>query len=223
MASGFFGRCHLKIHVLSHMEQEGVVSVAADFLQVKPMSLQQVDTGYRDVEQSRELDALHAELSRSDPDVAQCTECHQSMRRDRLRSHFQDGKVGGGAATLHCDHFNCGMALPTRCAALAHERAHSRSAPHVCPECGVAWETWRSFAAHAQDACHHDARVLALSCRVCLAGNAVGASAVIDDDDILSHMYATHVRLYYKCTGCPKAFDNKAAIYAHRLLVTDDV
>ena len=108
------------------------------------------------------------------------------------------------------------MALPTPCAARAHERVHSRAAPHTCPECGAVWETWRAFAAHVQDACHHDARVLALSCSVCLAGNAVGASAVIDDDDILSHMYSTHVKLYYKCTSCPKAYDNKAAIYAHR-------
>ncbi len=108
------------------------------------------------------------------------------------------------------------MALATRCSAAAHKRAHDKASPHTCPECGGVWETWRAFSAHAQDGCHHDARVLALACRVCQAAGCVGASAVIDEADILSHMYASHVKLYYKCSSCPKAFDNKAAIYAHR-------
>ncbi len=200
------------MHVLSHMERDGVSSVGADFIKVNPIDPSLIDTGYRDPDHSANLDALYQDLRRIDPNLIQCSECRLTMLPGELKTHFQT-KIG---EPVHCDEPNCGMALPNKCSASAHERAHSRQAPLVCPECGVTWETWRSYAAHAQDSCHHDARVLALACKVCLASNAVGASSVIDAAEILSHMYFNHVKLYFKCSSCKKAYDNKESIYSHR-------
>lgn len=73
------------------------------------------------------------------------------------------------------------------------------------------------FHNHVQTSCLHEARVLSLTCRLCLRqAPSDEPSAAVLHQDFLGHMFRLHTKLLYKCTGCAKAFDSKTAIYAHR-------
>ena len=68
----------------------------------------------------------------------------------------------------------------------------------------------------------HEARVLSLTCRLCLRKGRQDPSdppnenaAAVLAQDFLGHMFRLHTKLLYKCTGCARAFDSKTAIYAH--------
>ena len=72
---------------------------------------------------------------------------------------------------------------------------------------------------HVQTSCMHEARVLSLTCRLCLRKGGQDPSnenaAAVLAQDFLGHMFRLHTKLLYKCTGCARAFDSKTAIYAH--------
>ena len=73
------------------------------------------------------------------------------------------------------------------------------------------------FQSHVQTSCLHEARVLSITCRLCLRQDPSNEpAAAILQRDFLAHMFQSHTKLLYKCTGCAKAFDSKTAIYTHR-------
>jgi len=103
---------------------------------------------------------------------------------------------------------------------------------------------------HVQTSCHHEARALAISCRLCQLksdrqnenarkkdrqsdkdGEATADQSIEQNDQekdrstthhyvnakaILGHIYDSHIRIFFKCSFCPKAFVDKSAIYDHK-------
>ena len=39
---------------------------------------------------------------------------------------------------------------------------------------------------------------------------------LVDYRSVVAHIFEAHVRLFYRCTSCPRAFAKKEAIYEHR-------
>ena len=100
------------------------------------------------------------------------------------------------------------------------------------------------FRNHVLTSCHHEARALAVSCRLCQLksdrqdekdrqsekdGESASQSAKQKNQDkdqnthhfvnakaILGHIYDSHIRIFFKCSFCPKAFVDKSAIYDHK-------
>ena len=177
-------------------------------------------------------------MVKSDPSLTQCHECRLSVEANALSSHYLESSDNASAAA-ECQH--CNMMLPNPCSLAAHGRIHEKSKPFICPECSKAFQTWSGetqsgklysgknqnsfvhtnlfpvFHNHVQTSCLHEARVLSLTCRLCLRHDPSDEpAAAVLHHDFLGHMFRSHTKLLYKCTGCAKAFDSKTAIYAHR-------
>jgi hypothetical protein len=45
--------------------------------------------------------------------------------------------------------------------------------------------------------------------------------ALVDYRSVIAHLYRAHVKLFYRCTACPRAFAKKEAIYEHRTQAHD--
>ncbi len=130
----FYNRCHLRTHVLSHLEIDGTNSMTmadTDSLTISPLDHSEFDVGFIDESYAEELDTLHREHFRSEQSSnIQCTECRLTITRDHLSSHFHDSNKSS-SNILECS--ECKMNLPNRCSLSAHERIHRKQAPYVCP------------------------------------------------------------------------------------------
>jgi hypothetical protein len=202
----FLNSCHLKMHVLSHMETDGIASVSAEHCIVSPLSKDQLDTCFVDGDFKRELNLVHESVS-AFKEVDQCPECKLTIEKEGLGPHFQ--RVD---APHECS--QCPMVLSNTCSLSTHSRIHERKPAFVCPECGANFDTFPVFQRHVENSCHHEAKVLVFTCKICVKSE--GKNASVAAADLLSHFYDYHVKLFYKCTSCPKAFATKSAIYSHR-------
>jgi hypothetical protein len=205
MNLAFHNRCHFRTHVLSHLEVDGTNSITipdSGMLSIAPLEESELSLGFIDDTYSAELETLHADIQIQNKDSSQCPECRISILDD-MTEHLNGSEVG---SSVECD--ECQMWLPTKCSLSAHERIHRRIPSHLCPECGAVFETWHMFKHHVQKTCHHEARVLSIECVLC--------GQYVDWCGVYAHLYQSHVRLYYKCTSCEKAFVEKSAIYDHR-------
>ena len=209
----FHNACQLKMHVLSHLEIDGVGSVGTDTISVQPIGSEDLSTGFVDESFARELDLAHEAVERdSETSLVQCLECKLSIEATNVQSHYEN--EDDPKRIVECE--TCSMALPNPCSLSAHKRVHERLKPFVCPECGSQFQTWSVFQTHLQTSCQHEFRTLAMCCRLCSRKTGQHEDVLVDSRNLLSHMFDKHVKLYYKCTGCSKAFDSKASIYEHR-------
>ena len=207
LSMSFHNKCHLRVHILSHLELDGSSSVPVvepETLSVSSLSEDLLSVGFVDQSFNEELGKLDTEFKSFSVD--NCTECLAKIGSANLVKHFQ------ADASVECD--LCHMYLPSACAWKAHQRIHRGRQPYVCPECGTTFETQPMFAEHVQTTCQHEGRVLAVQCKICQTKNL--SNSLVDQDSILAHVYQTHIKLYYKCSECPKAFVTKPAIYNHR-------
>lgn len=230
----FNNNCHLRMHILSHMEVDGISSVGADFINIEALAKEDLDVsaiGQDDFK--RELDMVCDEINQTKPgSVIQCSECHVAMSEETLANHFSrtDAKAAG---ELECPH--CAIALTNSCSLAAHIRIHQQQVPRVCPECGMTFDTLSVFRNHVESSCLHESKTLLAQCQMCCSKSKVKAKAkvvkgqhqvsnshFVPFKDLLSHVYDSHVRLFFKCSSCPKAFGNKSAIYGHRDQVHKD-
>ncbi len=204
----FYNKCHMRTHVLSHLEVDGLSSIAlaAEAVTVAPLDEADLMLGFVDDEFTNELDTLHKDLNSSGTTVKQCSECRVPVAD--FGSHFND-ETGG--REVECQ--ECKMWLPNKCSLAAHNRIHGRLPSHVCPECGTGFDTWHMFKHHVQKTCLHEARIMSVECLLCARKH---ENSLVDWPAIYAHLYQSHVKLYYKCTSCEKAFADKAAIYEHR-------
>ena len=46
---------------------------------------------------------------------------------------------------------------------------------------------------------------------------------LVEYRSVMAHLYQAHVKLFYRCTGCPRAFAAKEAIYEHRAQAHDGI
>ena len=106
------------------------------------------------------------------------------------------------------------MRMASNCALTSHKRIHQGRPRHVCPECGVTFETWHLFKHHVQKTCFHENRVLTFECVLCKRKG--HHQPYVEDASLFAHFYESHIQLLYKCTSCNRAFAEKTAIYAHR-------
>ena len=130
----FYNRCHLRTHILSHLEVDGTNSMTmadTDSLSISPLDQSEFDVGFVDETYAEELNTLHREHFRSEQSSnIQCTECRLTIRRDHLSSNFHDTSKTS-SNILECS--ECKMNLPNRCSLEAHERIHRKQSPYVCP------------------------------------------------------------------------------------------
>ena len=206
----FNNPCHLKIHVLSHLEIDNVASVSSSYTNVSPAQPEDLNVRFKSIESMTEdLDRVHKDQLSFDPSRRQCMECKLSLDQGKLASHYS--RFSRSKKPFQCQ--MCPAVLPNSCCLSAHVRIHNKEMPFVCPDCGEKFETWSYFQSHVQRSCHHEQKVLSLSCKLC---ENKGQPPVIESANLISHMLEEHVKLLYKCTGCSKAFDEKSAIYEHR-------
>ena len=127
----FYNRCHLRTHVLSHLEVDGTNSVTladADSLSISPLETSQFNVGFIDEDYVEELDTIHREQSCSNS--VQCTECRLTLDKNCLASHFVDS-AKSVSTILECS--ECHMNLSNKCSLSAHLRIHRKQSPFVCP------------------------------------------------------------------------------------------
>ena len=208
----FHNRCHLRTHILSHCEIDGLASVAIkgpETIQVSPLEASDLHVGFLDDSYSEELKSLFSDYKVQEKGAVKCTECEIPVAN--IFDHFNCGSSGSNEQ--ECS--QCKMWLPSKCSLQAHQRIHRRSPDYVCPECCQSFETWGVFKHHVQRTCHHEARVLVVECRLCTRKNN-NISVYVDWSGIYGHLYQSHIQLFYKCSSCPKAYAEKMAIYEHR-------
>ena len=208
----FHNRCHLRTHILSHCEIDGLASVAIkgpETIQVSPLEASDLHVGFLDESYSEELKSLFSDYKVQEKEAVKCTECEIPVAN--IFDHFNCGSSGSNEQ--ECS--QCKMWLPSKCSLQAHQRIHRRSPDYVCPECCQSFETWGVFKHHVQRTCHHEARVLVVECRLCTRKNN-NISVYVDWSGIYGHLYQSHIQLFYKCSSCPKAYAEKMAIYEHR-------
>ena len=46
---------------------------------------------------------------------------------------------------------------------------------------------------------------------------------LVEYRSVMAHLYQAHVKLFYRCTACPRAFAAKEAIYEHRAQAHDGI
>lgn len=129
----FYNRCHLRTHVLSHLEVDGSSSVTVqdpESLTVHPLERSEFDFGFVDDSFSDELDAVHREVAGSTPGHVQCSECRLTFDKNSISSHFADSDKSR-SNFFECP--DCKMSLPNRCSLSAHRRIHRKNPPFVCP------------------------------------------------------------------------------------------
>ena len=205
----FHNRCHLRTHILSHCEIDGLASVAIkgpETIQVSPLEASDLHVGFADESYSEELKSLFSDYQVQEKEAVKCSECEIPLVN--IFDHFNCGN----------DFQECGkckMWLPSKCSLQAHQRIHKRLPDYVCPECCQSFETWSVFKHHVQRTCHHEARVLVVECLLCTRKNN-NISVYVDWSGIYGHLYQSHIQLFYKCSSCPKAYAEKMAIYEHR-------
>jgi hypothetical protein len=133
----FYNRCHLRTHVLSHLEVDGTSSVTisdSDSLSIIPLEQSEFNIGFVDESYTEELDTVHREHFRTSNveqnSSLQCTECRLTLNKDSLPSHFHESKKSN-SNFFECP--DCKMNLPNQCSLAAHQRIHKKLAPFVCP------------------------------------------------------------------------------------------
>ncbi|TRY69472.1 hypothetical protein TCAL_03255 [Tigriopus californicus] len=207
----FNNHCHLKMHVMSHLENDGVSVVASEGVNIVPLGSKELQVGFFDDNCSSELDNVYRETFRNDPNMDQCSECRLSIEKNQLQAHFLLGNVN---FFKECG--ECSQVLPNQCSLSAHERIHRREKPYSCPECGTDFQTWNTFQHHVQKSCLHEYKVWTFECKLCVQKGVGPSEALIKAQNLVGHVIDHHIKLYYKCTSCSKAFDSKDAIYKHR-------
>lgn len=207
----FNNHCHLKMHVLSHLENDGVSVVSSEGVNIVPLSSKELQVGFLEEHCSAELDHVYEETFKNDPKMGQCSECRLSIEKNQLQAHFLLGNVN---YFKECS--ECSQVLPNQCSLSAHERIHRREKPYTCPECGTDFQTWNTFQHHVQKSCLHEYKVWTFECKLCVQKGIGPSEALVKAQNLVGHVIDHHVKLYYKCTSCSKAFDSKDAIYKHR-------
>ena len=123
------------MHVLGHIEVEGISSVAAEEITVDPIEASEIGIGFVDETFREELDAVHEDTKT--PGKVQCTECRLCISEDQVAKHYRDVSKSGGD---ECE--TCLMVMPNPCSLSAHQRIHEKAPPFVCPECSATFDTW---------------------------------------------------------------------------------
>ena len=207
----FYNRCHLRTHILSHCEIDGIQSVAIkgpETIQVSSLESSDLHVGFVDDTYSEELKSLFSDYQVQESSAVKCSECEIPISNSF--DHFNS--ISTDTLQECC---TCKMWLPSKCSLSAHQRIHRKSPNFVCPECAEKFETWSVFKHHVQRTCHHEARVLVVECLLCTRKNN-NISVYVDWAGVYGHLYQSHIQLFYKCSSCPKAYAEKMAIYQHR-------
>lgn len=119
----FHNRCHLRTHILSHLEVDGLNSVCIggpESLDVCPLTPSELNIGFIDDAYSEELEAVYKDyvLQNSHQNVSKCIECRLPVTD--LSDHFQQAAAAAFEPNKH-HHFHhiecntCKMQLPTKC------------------------------------------------------------------------------------------------------------
>ncbi len=107
----FHNRCHLRTHILSHLEVDGLSSVTLsgpDSLQVAPLTSSDFNIGFSDDTFSNELENLCKDYQLQDNQATKkCIECKLPVQD--LSEHFRSSSQP--AAECH----ECKMWLPSKC------------------------------------------------------------------------------------------------------------
>ena len=130
----FYNRCHLRTHVLSHLEVDGTTSVTmqdSESLTITPLEQSEFNVGFIDDSYGEELDLLHREQSRSGLGSIQCSECRLTFDPTTISAHFRNFPDQHRPNFHECQ--ECKMTLPNRCSLSAHQRIHKKCPPFVCP------------------------------------------------------------------------------------------
>ena len=108
----FHNRCHLRIHILSHLELDGLSTVAlggAESLQIFPLSEQELNLGQVDDTFAQELEKLHQDYSVQHQNASKCIECKRPV--SDVFEHFQH--FDQHQKVFECS--ECKMNLPSSC------------------------------------------------------------------------------------------------------------
>ena len=149
----FYNRCHLRIHILSHLEVDGIQSVnlaGPQTIQVAPLEPSELNIGFIDSSYSSQIESLCQDYEIQQPQAIRCSEC--KLPAVDIQDHFlqttsttttttSSTSANGGGKKVTRSSLNifkcdlCQMDLPNKCSLIAHQRIHKRMPRHICPEC----------------------------------------------------------------------------------------
>ena len=192
----FYNRCRLLLHFSEDALRTGTSLSLCNYDHVQLKALIDVtDCDSYDNEDTQNISSV-------------CPECNK-LNDESLVHHFSN-------KSLSKEHLNkcficnkCNRILPTHCAWSAHVRIHSKTAPYICPECGLQFSSheWTDFRRHLQSTCFHFSLHVLLKCQTC--------NQMVSLEQSLSHL-ASHMTLYFKCSHCTVAFHSQTLLQEHR-------
>ena len=199
----FHNKCSLKIHILSHLENDDVEYIETDMLEVMSLNNSEVKLNSDTHNIKKELRSMNVNETTEDL----CLECLQPVSKAGLMGHFSTPNEEG--TCYECKH--CGEPMPTKCSQTAHEKIHTKKTPYVCPECGKSFHTWQYFKTHQTNVCYHHMKTVLKVCPQCPKDCKFTASK----EAVLLHIVESHCTKYYKCCECPSAFREESILSSH--------
>ena len=153
----FHNKCSLKIHLLSHLENDNIDKIKTDMIEVLSLNNNKVRL-------NSEVQNFAKELRNSAGDDNElCKECLKVVEKDNFAQHFSEPTDDNN--NYKCS--QCHMSLPTKCSLSAHNKIHQRMSPYICPECGTQFYTFDYFKRHVLQTCYHNRKTMMNVCPYC--------------------------------------------------------
>ena len=145
----FSNKCLLRIHSLSHFEEDAALSVQLEDIDILSLNMSELTS--KDESFSKQHRRMIKEMKRKGEAI--CLECMASFPLPAALISHLTRPQGVLDSSLLCD--ICNKYFPSACSLVSHRRIHKRVPPYICPECSEEFCTWSIF------------KVICLTCPKC--------------------------------------------------------
>ncbi|XP_077293420.1 zinc finger protein 532-like [Arctopsyche grandis] len=123
-----------------------------------------------------------------------------------IRSHHYQ-RIDDSEVFDHTCH-HCKRILPNKCSLIAHQKAHAKETPHICPECGLVFPIENMLERHMTFVCFHYSRIMYVNCV------ADSCTSSFREQEIQTH-FKKHLKVYFTCLLCALECETSEELKSH--------